>query len=332
MNTLIIKLGALGDVVISTPIIDAIARAHADGTVWLLTSPAYTALFADRPHLRVFGCERRGWRAMLRMIFWIRSQRFDRVFDLQSSERSAVVCALSGIRWRAGGHAHFPYGVHPAEKWRGQYHIFDHQNALLAAAGLPIAEPRPHLAVAAADDAAVHDWLARHTLTTGGFVVIHAGTSRGGEAKRWPHFGDLAAALESRGLRVVWSGGPADIEINATLARRAGIDSLGFFTVPRLVALGRQARFAVSNDSGPMHVLSASGCPVYGLFGPTDWRRNHALGQRERVIASTAPCAGCGTRSRDPERHTCLSGISAATVIDRLERDGLLPPAGELRV
>ena len=65
-----------------------------------------------------------------------------------------------------------------------------------------------------------------------------------------------------------------------------GIDATNVFTLPQLAILGQRARFAVTNDSGPMHVLSASGIPVFALFGPSNWRRNHALGQAARALSA----------------------------------------------
>ena len=52
-----------------------------------------------------------------------------------------------------------------------------------------------------------------------------------------------------------------------------------------LIELGKQALFAVTNDSAPMHILSCSDIPIYALFGPTNPKRTHALGQENRVIS-----------------------------------------------
>ena len=73
-----------------------------------------------------------------------------------------------------------------------------------------------------------------------------------------------------------------------------GIDATAVFSVTQLAIIGSRARFALTNDSGPMHVLSASGIPVFALFGPSDWRRNHALGQAARVLAAADFRAGPG--------------------------------------
>ena len=82
------------------------------------------------------------------------------------------------------------------------------------------------------------------------------------------------------------------------------------FTIVELAELGRRARFAITNDSGPMHVLSAAGIPVFGLFGPSDWRRNHALGQAENVIACVDQVPGyAGQACAD-----CLAELPVETV------------------
>ena len=104
----------------------------------------------------------------------------------------------------------------------------------------------------------------------------------------------------------------------ADLARINGHDATNAFTLTALVELARHARAVVANDSGPMHVMAAAAVPVFGLFGPSDWRRNHALGQRDHVIACTAvDPAYAGSRTGD-----CLASISPALVCERLEAAG----------
>lgn len=329
MKALVIKLGALGDVVMATPIIDVIVRAHQREEVWLLTTPAYAPLLREWPGVRIRTFDRHSLRGLFGVIAWIRRSGFDRIYDLQSNDRSAVICALAGVRERVGNHTRFPYTHHPRERWRGQSHIFERMNEVLASAGLPRGGERPLLPATSEESERVAHWLQGHRLAPAGYAVLHAGCSPAWPTKRWPHFGELAAMLEGRGVRAVWAGAATDAGVNRALAARAGIDATGCFSFTELAELGRRARFALTNDSGPMHILSASGIPVYAFFGPTDWRRNHALGQRDRVIASEAPCAGCRRRRREAADHTCLSGIPACDVLDRLQRDGLLWASSE---
>ena len=90
------------------------------------------------------------------------------------------------------------------------------------------------------------------------------------------------------------------------------------FTFTELAELGRHASFAITNDSGPMHILSCSGIPVYAFFGPTNWRRNHAIGQEKHVIAREQ-----SAENKD-RQHQDLSQISVEYVVSLLERDGLI--------
>mgnify|MGYP000588531947 CR=1 FL=1 len=70
---------------------------------------------------------------------------------------------------------------------------------------------------------------------------------------------------------------------------------------------------------------AAAGLPVYAFFGPTDWRRSHALGQQDRVLTNPVPCSPCHLPVCPPEkRHTCLDGITPAAVLARMESDGVL--------
>jgi len=150
--------------------------------------------------------------------------------------------------------------------------------------------------------------------------VLHAGASPTRQDKCWPGFGDFAQQLEAAGLRAVWLGAGPDAARNRELAARAGIDATDRFSIPQIAELARHARFALTNDSGPMHAMAAAGIPVFGLFGPSDWRRNHALGQREHVLACTELVpAFAGRRTAN-----CLAALRVDTVWHRLAQAGFL--------
>ena len=87
-------------------------------------------------------------------------------------------------------------------------------------------------------------------------------------AKRWPeaYFRLLAASLQDHGLQVVWIGSQDEQSLNERLAAHAGTDATAEFGLDGLLALAAQAVFAVSNDSGPMHVLAAAGKKDPGFF------------------------------------------------------------------
>ncbi len=327
MSVLVIKLGALGDVVMATALIRRLQQHHAQEPLWVLTSTPYAGLFEHWQGLRVHAVPRHGLRAMLHALAWLRRQRFRRIYDFQSTERTAVLVALSGAPERVGNRPGFPYTHGPPGPYRGQGHIFPHMQAVLAAAAVAEAEPVPFLPAGPGVRERVAAWLSGHGLRERSYAVLHAGGSARWPSKRWPHFGALARAIERSGVRVVWVGGEAERGLNAALAREVGIDATGRFSVLELAELGRHARFAVTNDSGPMHVLSAAGIPVFALFGPTDWRRHHALGQASHVMAAEAPCAPCYLPVCPPaRRHACLVGLGPDAVLRGIAAAGLLRP------
>lgn len=302
----------------ATSLVRQIQDHHQDDQVVLLTSSLWGGLFQYWPGLELAVFPRRGSWITLRTVAWIRARRFTRIYDLQSSDRSGMYCALSGVSERVGNHPRYPYTHHPATPYLGRGHIYDRMLEVLASAGLPAEPQPPYLPIGSPGPERVQSWLAGHGLDHNPPVLLHAGASPRHAQKRWPGFADLARHLLDSGLPVIWLGAAdEDRQLNRELARVGGINATGEFSLPELAELARHARFAVVNDSGPMHALAAAGIPVYALFGPTDWRRTHAFGQRERVISPQ--------HEEGPFTPAPLSGIQVSEVLQRLAADGLIP-------
>lgn len=316
-GVLIIKFGALGDVLMAAPIVRRIVAHHHGARVQVLTAPEHYDFFTRWPGVQVQAFPRRGLGTLIRALCWVRAQRFARIYDLQSSDRSGLLCLASGARERVGNHARLPYSHHPPTPWRGTGHIHARWREVLESAGVDPGPDAAWLPITAGEREQAQAWAERHGIAGKPFAILHAGTSPGHVEKRWPGFGALAAALRGAGLAVVWAGGRADRELNRELARAGDIDASEAFTLPGLAALGEMARFAVTNDSAPMHALACAGIPVFGLFGPTNWRRNHAIGQAGNVIAAGPPGAEFSP--------VALGALATATVVSRLRAAGLLP-------
>ena len=117
MNILIIKLGALGDIIISTSIIEKIINHHLKDTTYLLTTPNFKDLFNNFKKVNVVSFDRRGLKNFINTISWIRKTKFNRIYDLQSNDRTSLYCALSNATYCAGNHPRFPYSFHPEENY-----------------------------------------------------------------------------------------------------------------------------------------------------------------------------------------------------------------------
>jgi ADP-heptose:LPS heptosyltransferase len=325
-NILIIKLGALGDVVLCLPQVAHILEAHPQAGVTVLTAPGYVELFSGLPRLRVVSFRRKGLFEMLRLLVWLSRRSFAVVYDLQGSLRSRCMTLLTRAPRRVGRHSGVAY-THAPAPGTAAVHAFDRFNAVLAAGGIGAAPPGFQSAWSAAATPAVSAWLQEQDLQGKQLVLLHAGSGPRWPSKRWEAnaFLELASRLSARGFVVVWTGADAERDLNRQLSATVGIDATGRFGYLELAALARHAVFAITNDSGPMHLFSMAGLPVYAFFGPTDWRRSHALGQEGRVLTNPQPCSPCYRPVCPPRyRHACLRMITPDMVIERLEKDGLL--------
>jgi len=315
-NILIIKIGALGDVVMATSLVKQIQDFHSNDKVSLLTSIPFLALFENWEKLSVKAFPRKGIKASLDTIRWIRKQKFSRLYDLQSNDRTRVWCAVSGVSERVGNHLYFPYSIHPDDDYTGQCHIYDRMLDVLACAGIQPHKLPPYMPASNEEINKVNHWINENNISNSPFVILHGGSSANHKSKRWPYYEQLAQYLDKNGYTVIWIGASEDIELNNKLSKNIGINATNKFTISELTELGRHAKFAMTNDSGPMHILSGSGIAVYAFFGPTDWRRNHAIGQDKRVFTLQNTGVTFSSSNKNLDR------ISLDHVIDRLISDG----------
>jgi ADP-heptose:LPS heptosyltransferase len=155
-----------------------------------------------------------------------------------------------------------PGASHPHDNpTRNQMHTIDRQADQLRQAG--IAEvPPPDVAWAATD-------IARFALPRDIVVLVPGGAAHRLE-KRWPigHYGALATRIAATGATPVAIGGPGEAPLGAALAAYcpATRDLTGQTQFGDIVALGTMARRAIGNDTGPMHLLVAAGCPATVLY------------------------------------------------------------------
>ncbi len=326
---LIIKMSALGDIMIALPHIEAILRHHRSDRIHLLTGPAYTDLFTNNPALQVIVLDRRhrlSANSAWARIIWVRHQRFDRIYDLQGNRTSRLVVRFSGAGERVGTQPRSVYTHHPPREYTRdtRQNVFDRLNETLAAGGLAPAIPGSGLYFGKQQRREVERWKQQNNLRETTYVLLHAGGSRDWPSKRWPEhsYAELATLLSARGVACVWVGGPDEQELNARLAAVTGFDATGLFSPLQLALLGRGACCAVTNDSGPMHILCAAGIPVFAFFGPTDWRRSHGAGQAERILTRAVACSPCfkGVCPAD-QNHACLAPISPEEVFKRLSSE-----------
>lgn len=262
---LVIKLGALGDFVLAMGPFKAIREHHAGAHITLLTTPPFAALAQASGYFDVvlpYGRPKRGdVGGLLRLVQALRSGSFEFVYDLQTSLRSSFYYFLMlGKRPQWSGIAPGCSHRH-TDPGRDAQHTIERQAGQLALAGVTSVPPAD-VSWAKADLGRFHLPLAYALLVPGG--------SAHRPQKRWPvaAFAELAGRLVEQGvLPVILGAGPEQELADAIEAicpqAVSFVDRTDFLDI---IVLGRGARCAIGNDTGPMHLLAASGCPSLVLF------------------------------------------------------------------
>jgi ADP-heptose:LPS heptosyltransferase len=261
---LVIRLGALGDFVLSFSAFAAIRARHAEDAVTLLTAAPFADLARRAPWFdRVLVDARPAWWNLPGLLRLARSLRgfgcgYDFVYDLQTSGRSSRYFLLAG---RPPWSGIAPGCSHPhANPARNAMHTLERQREQLQQAGIDRFPP-PDLTWLTASDPF---GLPRP------YALVVPGAAAHRPAKRWPaeRFGALAALLAGRGQTPVVLGLRAEAKLAAAVRAvcPTALDLTGRTAIADIGALAARAAVAVGNDTGPMHLIAAVGCPALVLF------------------------------------------------------------------
>lgn len=276
-RVLVIKLGALGDFVQSLGGMAEIRRAHPKARITLLTTPPFAELAKASGWFDAIdtGGRPKGLGEVLALAGRLRRGRYQRVYDLQTSSRSAgYIWAFapafpewSGISALAS-HRH-------RNRRRDLMQNLDRLWDQLAEAGVvePLSEgqaPGPDLSWAIAASDRERPQIAQSLGIKAPYALLAPGASPGRPRKRWPveRFAGLAKALEQDGVTPVVVGGPEEAELGQAIAQAApgAVIAAGRTKLVDLAALGSRAALLVGNDTGPAYMAALAGAPTLILF------------------------------------------------------------------
>jgi len=317
VKLLIVKLHALGDLVIATPAIQRLRDGLPEARIELLTTdwaaPAVKGFEAldetiVAPHKLFFG-RRPKLINLLKLAFKLRSKKYNAAVVFHISRRIDLFTVTAVGTYR------FWFGEKNAER---QTYLDEEKHSALTACDLA------DLAVTALGGRSVkplelkdiqYHWCvldeerrtARNLLdaegVSGRYAVIFPGGGSNPSAtnreKRWTAAGFAALAewiAESRGLQVLVMGGSSDkdaVEAMMNLTKNAPVNLAGKTSVRILAAILSQAGLVVSNDSAPMHIACAVGAPTLGIFGPTGANAKAPIGKRSASVSLGLPCSPC---------------------------------------
>jgi len=279
---LLIRLGSMGDIIHALPAASALRDTFPSARIDWAVEPRWVPLLQGNPDLsNVIAVERKSAGGIWRTIRKLRAARYHCVIDFQALYKSAILAYASGAPRRIGFQSSYAREGFAANFYTDRLnprgpHKVDHNLTLARHAGAGNFPVRFPVAAGAEDEEIAARALAAHDVRE--FFVLNPGG--GWRSKCWPpeRYGELHGQLfEKYRWRGVVTYGPGE----ENLAKEV-ISSAGGANPPVAILLGlgplmalmRRARFVVSADTGPLHLASALGAPVVGLYGPTDPARN----------------------------------------------------------
>ncbi len=281
MKILVSRLKYIGDIVLTTPVIESLREHFPESRICYLGDKDGVALLERNPFLDEiipydFGAPE--IREELRIISSLRKEKFDIAIDLFGNPRSAIVIYLSGAATRIGGN----FG------WRGKtftHPITIREKMTAVAFHLKYLEPlgihdgyrAPRIFLSDEEKAQAGEYLSSLGVN-GGSIKIGFQIGATWLAKIWPpeYFARLAESVaESFGAYPIVTYGPKDIPY---LEKFAASVRVKFAAVPpetpknlrKLAAVMSVCDAFVSNDTSTMHISAAVGTPTVGIFGPSD--------------------------------------------------------------
>lgn len=299
---LVIRLGSLGDVILTSATLINIKIAHPDSRLTFLTKARFASIARRLPAVDdvIELPETAGNHDYFRLLLDLDKQNFDLVIDLHGNLRSWFARKLiqSGAtsaypkrrlsRWLTVRHLTTPDDVP---------HTIDLYNRALDDIEITAYASRPVI------QASPESGSALLASTSQPVVAIAPGASH--PTKQWPVANYLKVAqllIDQHAAKILWIAMPDDRLSSATR------DSLGtavteFIDSPvdTLATTLTSAHLAISNDSGLMHLASAVGTPVIAVFGPT-----HASlgfpprGLHDRMMEVDEYCRPCSLHGNIP--------------------------------
>jgi lipopolysaccharide heptosyltransferase I len=322
---LIVRLGSLGDIVFTLPMLAALRDTFCRSHIAWVVNERWKPLLEGNPDLNdvitlpsssisaFFACGKR-----------LRDDGYTTVFDVQGLYKSALLARLTHVPQRIGysfsfareGAAAFFYTqrVKPTSK-----HIVDQNVELAAAAGAKIGPARFPLSISSEAQSAVNQFLTAAKISR--YVVLSPGG--GWLSKLWPpdRFGELALKLwERHGLRIIVNCGPGEAQLAEIVVANAALalPIIVQYGIPEMMELLRGAELVVAADSGPLHLANALGTPVVGLFGQTSPDRNGPYGGRDIVVRNVDDSETTYKREKFYSEEMC--SISVDQVMEAVEK------------
>jgi len=334
---LLLRLSAIGDVVLTSPLIRALRQRFPNAQIDFVIKPAFAELVAHNPHLNTVHRvdPATGLKGLAQLGMHLRRARYDLVLDLHRNFRTIFLtrlCAAPRV-----GHYH----KHLLRRWlfvkfkaaTMQQIPSVSQRYLQAAEFLNLQDDGVGTELFWG---AAHEEEALCVLDEAGWkenrALLCLAPGAGYFTKRWPveYFAEVARALAAafKNFAIAILGGKQDREFGKHIrehSRAEIFDLTGKCSLLASAAIIKRSQLMLANDSGLMHIAEAVGTPVLALFGSTTrelgfFPQRAASRVLEHPSLSCRPCSHLGYRACPRGHFRCMKEIAPQLVLDEMKR------------
>jgi ADP-heptose:LPS heptosyltransferase len=319
---LCIKPRGIGDIVLSTIIIENLISYFPGVKIDYLTEPFAKPSIEDNPNinkiLTMGKTEFPLWVALR-----IRKEKYDLLIDLWSNPRTAQITFLSGVKYRVGYSyrgRRYAYNI-PATSERGTGHSAEHNLELLKAINVPIISKNVQyfLSPSAKEyaNSIFKSYFNENDFVVG--IIPSCGRESGKcEASKWVEICQGISKIYDTKFLIIW--GPGDKNdadyINKNIGEKAIVAPET--DLKQMAGLISLCNLIIATDSGPMHISAALGQRTLGIFGPTD-----PVGHRpyspisDYVNKADLFCIICH-KIKCPYGHECMLELPVDLVLSKI--------------
>lgn len=331
---LIVQTAYLGDVILTTPLIQQIHEYFPEAQVDYLTAPRATNVIETNPYLRdILLYDKYGWdkgiTGFWRWVKLLRTKEYDYALIIHRSLRSALLAYMSGIKKRIGFSTStgtwFFTEIIP---YRLNIHEIDRNLQLLLPLNINCDGVKPQIYPTPDDEQVVNNFFKEYTLKENERMIGIAPGSAWA-TKRMPEekYAELIRILtDQKKIHPVLLGGLDDVPLCNSIQQKSGracIITAGKFTPRQSAAALRRVKVLVTNDTGALHLGVAAPTRVIAIFGPTvPGFGFYPYGKEHRIIELSLPCRPCsrhGTKQCPLKHFRCMKDISSEIIYQMIE-------------
>jgi len=324
---LIIFLSGLGNMILFHPVIKKLRESYPDVIIDLMIEqPIVQTLLHNNKYINRYWRWKDDLSSKLQMLSDIRKENYDSLITTfeASGWKLAVFSKLLGIPVTIG----YKRGKWYDSLYRisipidGTKHEVLRHLEILKAVNISCESPKLWIEF----DKEKYSYLDKYLSQDKIRICMHAGSSDGLAQKRWSldKFISIAELLYlNYGAQIFFIGGKNEIEMAGEISAKVKFPvsiHIGKLELWETAYIINKSDLLISNDSGLMHLGTALGTPVIGIFGPTNIVKNRPWGEKTVVVSRNKPCSPCNLRGHCKNNMECLEHISVGDVMREVEK------------